>query len=88
MPDPAYVHAAFSSIAARYVTANHLLSMGADILWRARAIEKIAEWQPQRLLDVATGTGDLALAVQRAFPQAVRRAARPYARPLFSSSDR
>lgn len=69
MPDPAYVHAAFSSIAARYVTANHLLSMGADILWRARAIEKIAEWQPQRLLDVATGTGDLALAVQRAFPE-------------------
>lgn len=69
MPDPAYVHAAFSSIAARYVTANHLLSMGADILWRARAIEKIAEWKPKRLLDVATGTGDLALAVQRAFPE-------------------
>ncbi len=68
MPDPSYVHAAFSSIAARYVTANHLLSMGADILWRERAIEKIAEWKPQRLLDIATGTGDLALAVQRAFP--------------------
>ncbi|MBR5521931.1 MAG: ubiquinone/menaquinone biosynthesis methyltransferase [Akkermansia sp.] len=69
MPDPAYVHAAFSSIAARYVTANHLLSMGADILWRARAIEKIAEWKPRRVLDIATGTGDLALAIQRAFPE-------------------
>lgn len=69
MPDPSYVHAAFSSIAARYVTANHLLSMGADILWRARAIEKIAEWHPRRLLDIATGTGDLALAVQRALPE-------------------
>ena len=69
MPDPAYVHAAFSSIAARYVTANHLLSMGADILWRARAIEKIAEWKPRRVLDIATGTGDLALEVQRAFPE-------------------
>lgn len=69
MPDPSYVHAAFSSIAARYVTANHLLSLGADILWRARAIEKIAEWRPHRLLDIATGTGDLALAVQRALPE-------------------
>lgn len=69
MPDPSYVHSAFSSIAARYVTANHLLSMGADILWRARAIEKIAEWHPRRLLDIATGTGDLALAVQRALPE-------------------
>lgn len=69
MPDPAYVHAAFSSIAARYVTANHLLSMGADILWRARAIEKIAEWKPRRVLDIATGTGDLALAIQHAFPE-------------------
>ncbi len=69
MPDPSYVHAAFSSIAARYVTANHLLSMGADILWRARAIEKIAEWHPRRLLDIATGTGDLALAVKRALPE-------------------
>ena len=69
MPDPAYVHAAFSSIAARYVTANHLLSMGADILWRARAIEKIAEWKPRRVLDIATGTGDLALAIQRALPE-------------------
>lgn len=68
MPDPAFVHAAFSAIAARYVTANHVLSMGADIVWRMRAIEKIAEWAPQRLLDVATGTGDLALAVQRALP--------------------
>ncbi len=68
MPDPAYVHAAFASIAARYVTANHVLSMGADVLWRNRAIEKIAEWAPNRLLDVATGTGDLALAVQRALP--------------------
>ena len=43
MPDPAYVHAAFSSIAERYVTANHVLSMGTDILWRARVVEMVAE---------------------------------------------
>lgn len=69
MPDPAFVHAAFSSIAERYVTANHVLSLGTDILWRGRAVQMVAEWKPQRLLDVATGTGDLALAIARALPE-------------------
>ena len=69
MPDPAYVHAAFSSIAERYVTANHILSMGTDIMWRARVVQMVAEWKPQNLLDIATGTGDLALALKRAFPE-------------------
>lgn len=69
MPDPAYVHAAFSSIAERYVTANHILSLGTDVLWRQRVVQKVAEWKPRRLLDIATGTGDLALAISRALPE-------------------
>ena len=69
MPDPAYVHAAFSSIAERYVTANHILSMGTDIMWRAKVVKMVAEWQPRKLLDIATGTGDLALAISRALPE-------------------
>ena len=69
MPDPAYVHAAFSSIAERYVTANHVLSLGTDVLWRERAVKIISEWKPRNLLDIATGTGDLALAVCRALPE-------------------
>lgn len=69
MPDPAYVHAAFSSIAERYVTANHILSLGTDIMWRARVVQMVAEWKPRKLLDIATGTGDLALAIKRALPE-------------------
>lgn len=69
MPDPTFVHAAFSSIASRYVTANHVLSLGADVLWRERAIKMIAEWHPGNLLDIATGTGDLALAIKKALPE-------------------
>lgn len=69
MPDPAFVQAAFSSIAEKYVAANHLLSFGADMLWRARALQIVAEWAPRNLLDIATGTGDLALAVSRALPE-------------------
>ncbi len=69
MQDPVFVHKAFSAIASRYVRANHLLSLGADVMWRQRVLDIVAEWQPQRLLDVATGTGDLALCFQRAFPE-------------------
>ncbi len=69
MPDPAFVHAAFSSIAERYVTANHVLSLGTDVLWRQRALQMIAEWHPQNLLDIATGTGDLALTIARGLPE-------------------
>ncbi len=69
MPDPAYVHAAFSSIAERYVTANHILSLGTDVLWRQRVVQRVAEWKPRSLLDIATGTGDLALAISRALPE-------------------
>ncbi len=69
MQDPGFVHEVFSSIASRYVTANHVLSLGSDILWRERALKIIAEWKPRNLLDIATGTGDLALTVKRALPE-------------------
>ena len=54
----------FGSIAARYDLANHLLSCGIDFYWRKRAAEIVATWQPKEIVDLATGTGDLALALQ------------------------
>lgn len=68
-PDAEYVHAAFSAIAPCYVAVNHILSLGVDILWRSRAVELVADWKPSSLLDVATGTGDLALDIQRELPE-------------------
>ncbi|MEK0449598.1 MAG: hypothetical protein RL088_1866 [Verrucomicrobiota bacterium] len=60
----------FSKIAGRYDTANHLLSAGMDFLWRRRAAAVIKATTPSRILDVATGSGDLALALQKACPDA------------------
>ena len=51
--------------------ANHLLSLGLDFWWRSRAAAIVRSWQPQRVLDLATGSGDLARAIQKACPQAV-----------------
>lgn len=65
MQDPNFVRQAFSKIADRYVITNHVLSLGTDILWRKRVGQIVAEWNPQSILDVATGTGDLALEMQR-----------------------
>jgi demethylmenaquinone methyltransferase / 2-methoxy-6-polyprenyl-1,4-benzoquinol methylase len=68
MPDADYVRDAFARIADRYVLTNHVLSGGMDLWWRRVVTRRIKRWNPRRLLDVASGTGDLALAIQEACP--------------------
>ena len=60
----------FGRVAQRYDLANHVLSLGADFLWRARAARVVASWKAERILDLATGSGDLALAMERLLPRA------------------
>ena len=59
----------FGAIARRYDLANHLLSCGCDLVWRKRAAEIVRDWTPNAVVDLATGTGDLALVLQRTLPQ-------------------
>src|ERR1700712_3565295 len=63
--EPSAVRAMFDGIAPRYDLANHLLSGGIDFWWRHRASEMVKKWQPARVLDLATGSGDLTLAIAR-----------------------
>lgn len=68
-PDPsdksaAKVRAMFARIAPRYDLLNHLLSGGCDILWRRAAAARLGPLPGERILDLCTGTGDLALAIQ------------------------
>ena len=60
----------FGRIARRYVIANHFLRGGAYFLGRRRAAKIVAGWRPSGVLDLATGSGDLALAIQRRLPAA------------------
>jgi len=66
----ARVREMFGSIAARYDIANHLLSCGVDFSWRERVARIVTDWHPQNVADLATGTGDLALALQKKLPDA------------------
>jgi demethylmenaquinone methyltransferase / 2-methoxy-6-polyprenyl-1,4-benzoquinol methylase len=68
--DPETVRKMFDRVARRYDLANHLLSFGCDFGWRKRAAEIVAGWKPACVLDLATGSGDLALALQRKLPAA------------------
>ena len=56
------VETMFDNIAFRYDFLNRFLSAGIDIGWRKKAIKLLLPVKPERILDVATGTGDFALA--------------------------
>lgn len=68
--DATFVRGAFAKIAQRYVLTNHVLSFGIDVLWRRTTARAVAKLQPQTVLDLATGSGDLAVEVQRRCPLA------------------
>jgi len=62
----ARVRRMFGEIAGRYDFLNHLLSLGADVYWRWRMVRKVPPTGEGPVLDLCTGTGDLALAYSRA----------------------
>ena len=55
------VETIFDNIASTYVKLNHRLSWNIDKMWRNKAIKTLRPYNPQRILDIATGTGDLAI---------------------------
>jgi len=69
---PERIAGMFDAIAARYDLLNHVLSAGIDRRWRRRAIQSLQLTGHERVLDLCTGTADLAIAAARAQPGAAR----------------
>ena len=67
---PARIATMFDAIAPRYDLLNHVLSAGLDKRWRARAVEELRLAPGTRVLDLCTGTGDLAVAAVQKCPEA------------------
>jgi demethylmenaquinone methyltransferase / 2-methoxy-6-polyprenyl-1,4-benzoquinol methylase len=59
--EQSYVRSLFNRIAPYYDFLNHFLSLGIDIRWRRHGVKLLREYEPRVILDVATGTADLAL---------------------------
>ena len=55
----------FDAIAGKYDLLNHTLSFGFDKGWRRKGIRFLRPYSPKQILDIATGTGDLAIAMQK-----------------------
>ena len=68
MQDPGFVKRAFTDIADRYVLTNHVLSLGTDILWRRKLGGMIEKLGPKEVLDIATGSGDVAAEIAKRCP--------------------
>ena len=61
----------FNNIAHRYDFLNHFLSVGIDRCWRRKLIRKMGQFHPADILDVATGTADLAIAAAKLNPREI-----------------
>lgn len=78
----------FAGIAGRYDRANHLLSGGLDVLWRRALVRAVAATQPTTVLDLATGSGDVAFALQRHLGPQVRLQGLDFCAPMLDEARR
>ena len=60
----------FDNIAPTYDKLNHILSLSIDKVWRRRVVRIVRRMKPERIMDLATGTGDLAIKMAKRIPQA------------------
>ena len=62
-----FVRDIFNDISRTYDFLNHLLSCGVDIIWRKKFINSLFIEENEKILDVATGTGDVAFEIRKKF---------------------
>jgi len=86
MPDPKAVNSMFARIAGRYDLANHLLSGGVDFWWRQRLVRVVRDSQPGAVLDLATGSGDVAFALAAGLPRGVRLTGMDFCQPMLDEA--
>ncbi len=70
-PEKEQVRSMFNDIAHKYDFLNHFLSVGIDIYWRKKVRKLLAKKNPKVILDVATGTGDLAIELSKLNPDSI-----------------
>jgi demethylmenaquinone methyltransferase / 2-methoxy-6-polyprenyl-1,4-benzoquinol methylase len=87
-PDPVEVNSMFGRIARRYDLANRLLSGGRDVAWRRRLVAEVRRSQPSRVLDLATGSGDVAFALGAALPPPTEIVGMDFCLPMLAEAEK
>jgi demethylmenaquinone methyltransferase/2-methoxy-6-polyprenyl-1,4-benzoquinol methylase len=87
MPDPVAVNSMFARIARRYDLANRLLSGGVDVWWRRRLVAAVRRARPGDVLDLATGSGDVAFALARSLPADTRITGMDFCQPMLDEAE-
>ncbi len=78
----------FGRIARRYDIANRLLSGGMDVYWRWRLVRSVRQTAPRHVLDLATGSGDVAFALSRSLGSHVPITGMDFCQPMLDEADR
>src|SRR4051812_31138266 len=86
MPDPKAVNSMFARIARRYDLANHLLSGGVDYQWRQRLVRRVHDCGAQSILDLATGSGDVAFSLADGLGKNVRITGMDFCQPMLDEA--
>lgn len=86
MPDPNAVRSMFARIAGRYDVANRLLSGGVDIWWRKKLVRAVHDARPADVLDLATGSGDVAFALADGLPPTARITGMDFCPPMLDEA--
>ena len=87
MPDPIAVNSMFGRIAGRYDLANHLLSGGLDFGWRRTLVAAVKRGNPSEVLDLATGSGDVAFALSQRLPTATKIIGMDFCQPMLGQAE-
>lgn len=77
----------FSRIARRYDLANRLLSGGMDVTWRRRLVAAVRATGPHGVLDLATGSGDVAFALGKGLPAGTQIVGMDFCRPMLDQAE-
>lgn len=86
MPEAALVQRVFSKISRRYDLANRVISFGMDIRWRHNVVRRVKARHPKDVLDLATGSGDLAFNLRAALPADVRILGLDFCEPMLDEA--
>ncbi|MFA5257013.1 MAG: ubiquinone/menaquinone biosynthesis methyltransferase [Opitutales bacterium] len=86
MPESDRVRGIFSAIASRYDLTNRVISCGQDLRWRREVVRLVRARSPKVVVDLATGSGDLAFALRRRLPDETSVSGLDFCEPMLEQA--